>query len=88
MSCALIWFRCVYLQKQPPKIFLKNLAKFTGKHLCWSLIFPLFFLFIVGNMVGKDPSINFHGSFALKYLTTSPKRQSNLENAATLHYKK
>ena len=33
-----------YLQKQPPEVFyeksvLKNLAKFTGKHLCQSLFF-------------------------------------------------
>ena len=34
------WLR----QKQPPELFykkgvLKNLAKFTGKHLCWSFFF-------------------------------------------------
>ena len=33
-----------FVQKQPPKVFykkgvLKNIAKFTGKHLCWSLLF-------------------------------------------------
>ena len=32
-----------YIQKQPPEVFLKgvlrNFAKFTGKHLCQSLIF-------------------------------------------------
>ena len=34
----------IYLQKQPPEVFckkhfLKNFAKFTGKHMCQSLFF-------------------------------------------------
>ena len=56
MSCAVVWFRHVHLQKQLPEIFfkkdvLKNSAKFTGKYLCWRLW---------GNMVGMGPSIQPH----------------------------
>ena len=27
------------IHKQPPEVFLKFFANFTGKHLCWSLFF-------------------------------------------------
>ena len=42
MLCAVVWFRRVNFQKQPPEVFLKkvvlkNSAKFTGKHMCWML---------------------------------------------------
>ena len=62
MLYAVVWFRHAHLQKLPPEVFLKkgvlkNSAKFTRKHLCWSLFSRSSFCSLWANMVGMDPSI-------------------------------
>ena len=48
MSCPVVWFRRVHLQKQPPdmflkKGFLKNSAKFTENTCAWVFFLALLF---------------------------------------------
>ena len=48
IKCETTAVRLISLEKQPPEVFykkaiLKNLAIFTGKHLCWSLFLISFF---------------------------------------------
>ena len=50
---AVVWFR--------QQGVLKNSAKLTGKHLCWSLFSCSSFCSLWGNMVEMDPSVNFRG---------------------------
>ena len=52
---------------------LKNFAKFTGKHLCWSLFFNK-----VGTFLGNELINDFAGSISYKYKQTTQKSQKQL----------
>ena len=83
MCSTVVWFNCAHLQKYFLKV-LQNLQE----NICAGVLFSgSSFRFLWGNVVGIDLSINFRGLFAAKYLTTSPRRQSNFENAAAICYK-
>ena len=44
------------IHKQPPEVFLKFFANFTGKHLCWSLFFTKLQAFRPATLLKKTPT--------------------------------
>ena len=70
MSCAVVWFRRIHFQKQPPEVFLKKvflkLPENSPENTCTGVSFPTLFLFLLWNIVEMDPSVSFCGPFAVK----------------------
>ena len=42
------------IRKQPPELFLKKFANFTGKHLCWSIFFTNMQTFRPATLLKRD----------------------------------